>query len=373
MSRTEEFVSPVYRVQGVPLDAVRSNLYNPNAVAPPEMALLETSIWEDGLTQPVVVARDEETGHYEVIDGDHRYRTVRDVPRIRERENGELPVVVLESKSLAARMASTIRHNRARGTHDDALMAQIVGELADSGMRDPWISKQLGMDRDEVLRLKSIMGIQKVHGIAAGRPADDTDAHPETAPVQQELFDTDAERSPVYSVRAVPIDQVRANSYNPNVVKPREMRLLETSIWEDGLTQPVVVYLDEETGHYEVVDGYHRYLTVRNVARIRRREGGMLPVVLLRDADLAHRMASTIRHNRARGAHDLRRMSDIVRSAAAGYTTATGERIEGKSEAWMMKHFGMGAEELLLMRDRTPLASLYATRSFSEVPVETDA
>ncbi|OEV11349.1 hypothetical protein AN218_13390 [Streptomyces nanshensis] len=175
-------------------------------------------------------------------------------------------------------------------------------------------------------------------------------------------------RSPVYGVQAVPLDLVRANAYNPNVVKPREMRLLEISVWEDGLTQPVVVYFDEETGAYEVVDGYHRYLTVRDVQRIRDREEGMLPVVVLPEADLPHRMASTIRHNRARGAHDIRRMSSIVRSAAAGYTAATGETIEGKSDAWMMKNFGMGAEELLNMKDPKPLASAYSDREFSEVP-----
>lgn len=361
------FLSPVYDVRAVPLADVRANAYNPNAVAPAEMELLETSIWEDGITQPVVAVRDEDTGVYEVVDGYHRYRIVRDVARIREREGGMLPVVVLEGKSLAERMASTIRHNRARGAHDPELMAQIVGELVDSGMRDGWISRQLGMSRDEVLRLRQIVGVQKVMGIAPPRTADDQDAPP-AAPVQQELFAVQDGRSPVYHVQAVPLAGVRANAYNPNVVKPREMRLLETSIWMDGITQPVVVYLDEDTGAYEIVDGYHRYLTVRDTPRIRDREGGMLPAVVLPQADLAHRMASTIRHNRARGSHDIRRMSSIVQSAAAGWATATGERIEGKSDAWMMTNFGMGAEELLVMKDPKPLADQFKTRAFSEVP-----
>ncbi|WP_216311760.1 IbrB-like domain-containing protein [Streptomyces nanshensis] len=369
-ARSGKFVSPVYDVRAVPLEKVRGNLYNPNSVAPPELDLLEVSIWEDGITQPVVAVHD--AGVYEVVDGYHRYLTVRDVQRIRDREDGMLPVVVLEGKSLAERMASTIRHNRARGVHDDELMAQIVGELADSGMRDDWIRRQLGMSQDEVSRLRAIVGVQKVKKLTARRPADtEDDAAPSTAPevaVQQKLFAPGGWRSPVYGVQAVPLDLVRANAYNPNVVKPREMRLLEISVWEDGLTQPVVVYFDEETGAYEVVDGYHRYLTVRDVQRIRDREEGMLPVVVLPEADLPHRMASTIRHNRARGAHDIRRMSSIVRSAAAGYTAATGETIEGKSDAWMMKNFGMGAEELLNMKDPKPLASAYSDREFSEVP-----
>ncbi|MFE1130068.1 IbrB-like domain-containing protein [Streptomyces albidoflavus] len=367
MTIAEPYVSPVYRVQAVPLETVHANAYNPNEVAPPERELLETSIWEDGITQPVVVARDNDSGAYEVVDGYHRYLTVRDTPRIRDREDGMLPVVVLEGKSLAERMASTIRHNRARGTHDPELMAQIVGELVDSGMRDAWIIRHLGMSQDEVRQLRAIVGVQKVYGLAAPRPAGAEDELP-AAPVQPELFSVEDGRSPVYHVQAVPVGAVRANAYNPNIVKPREMRLLETSMWEDGITQPVVVYYDEEAGAYEVVDGYHRYLTVRDTRRIRDREGGMLPVVVLPEADLPRRMASTVRHNRARGTHDIRRMSAIVQSAAAGYTTATGETIEGKSDAWMMKHFGMSAEELLQRKDPKPLADRFRGRAFSEVP-----
>jgi ParB-like chromosome segregation protein Spo0J len=228
-STADAFVSPVYRVRAVPLDKIRANLYNPNAVAPPERNLLETSIWEDGITQPVVVVHNAGDDTYDVVDGEHRFLTVRDTPRIRAREDGMLPVVVLEGKSPAERMASTIRHNRARGTHDPELMAQIVGELVDSGMRDAWIRRHLGMSRDEVLRLRQVVGIQKVKEIAARRPADAEDAPP-AAPVQQELFTPEDGRSPVYHVQAVPLDAVRANAYNPNIVKPREMRLLETSI-----------------------------------------------------------------------------------------------------------------------------------------------
>ncbi|WP_217230771.1 IbrB-like domain-containing protein [Streptomyces anulatus] len=371
----QAFVSPIYRVQAVPLEKVRTNFYNPNSVAPPERELLERSMWEDGITQPSVVVHDPEADLYHLVDGEHRYLTVRDTPRIRDRENGMLPVVVLEGKTLADRMASTIRHNRARGTHDPELMAQIVGELVDSGMRDAWIRKHLGMSQDEVRQLSAIVGIQKIKHLAPNRPArtdGDNSAQPPAAAVQEELFSPDDDgRSPVYRVQAIPLDRVRANAYNPNIVKPREMRLLETSIWADGITQNTVVYLDEETGFFEIVDGYHRYLTVRDTPRIRAREGGMLPAVVLPPADLAHRMASTIRHNRARGAHDKRRMSSIVQSAAAGYTTATGEKIPGKSDAWMLTNFGMGAEELLLMKDPKPLADMFRGRPFSEAPSPT--
>jgi ParB-like chromosome segregation protein Spo0J len=153
-----EYKSPVYNVIAVPIDKVRANDYNPNAVAPPEMALLETSIWEDGYTQPVVVVYDAENDVYVVIDGFHRFKILRDSPRIREREQGMLPVVVLD-KEMSDRMASTIRHNRARGTHNIELMSTIVAELVEMGKGDAWICKHIGMSKDELLRLKQITGV----------------------------------------------------------------------------------------------------------------------------------------------------------------------------------------------------------------------
>lgn len=152
------FESPVYRVKRVPIDQVSANDYNPNSVAPPEMALLETSIWEDGYTQPVVVVYDRENDKYVVVDGFHRYCTLRDSKRIREREQGMLPVVVLD-KEMHDRMASTIRHNRARGTHNIELMSTIVSELVEMGKSDRWICKHIGMSPDELLRLKQITGV----------------------------------------------------------------------------------------------------------------------------------------------------------------------------------------------------------------------
>lgn len=153
-----DFLSPVYSVKRVPISKVTANDYNPNSVAPPEMALLETSIWEDGYTQPVVVVRDADNDRYVVVDGFHRYCVLRDSKRINEREKGMLPVVVLD-KEMHDRMASTIRHNRARGTHNIELMSTIVSELVEMGKGDHWICKHIGMSPDELLRLKQITGV----------------------------------------------------------------------------------------------------------------------------------------------------------------------------------------------------------------------
>ena len=155
---TEGFFSPVYNVLRVHIDNVRSNDYNPNAVAPPEMALLETSIWEDGYTQPIVTVFDEETDQYVVVDGFHRFMTMKNSKRIIEREQGMLPLVVLD-KQMGDRMASTIRHNRARGTHSIELMSTIVSELVEMGKGDRWICDHIGMSKDELLRLKQITGL----------------------------------------------------------------------------------------------------------------------------------------------------------------------------------------------------------------------
>jgi len=153
-----EYKSPVYDVRRVHMDRVKSNDYNPNKVAPPEMELLETSIWEDGYTQPVVTFYDNEQDKYIVVDGFHRWRTMRESDRIREREKEHLPIVVID-KAIGERMASTIRHNRARGSHNIELMSSIVAELVDIGKSDRWICKHIGMSPDELLRLKQITGV----------------------------------------------------------------------------------------------------------------------------------------------------------------------------------------------------------------------
>jgi len=158
VAHSEGFISPVYNVLRVHIDNVRANDYNPNSVAPPEMALLETSIWEDGYTQPVVTVYDDDTDQYVVVDGFHRYLTLKTSERIYKREQGMLPIVVLD-KTMENRMASTIRHNRARGSHSIELMSTIVAELVEMGKGDRWICQHIGMSKDELLRLKQITGV----------------------------------------------------------------------------------------------------------------------------------------------------------------------------------------------------------------------
>lgn len=153
-----EYKSPVYRVISVPIDKAQANTYNPNKVAPPEMRLLYESIKEDGYTMPIVCYYDKEEDIYVIVDGFHRYRVMLDHPDIYEREGGMLPVSVID-KPIDQRMASTVRHNRARGTHNVELMSSIVKELHELGRSDAWIGKHLGMDKDEILRLKQITGL----------------------------------------------------------------------------------------------------------------------------------------------------------------------------------------------------------------------
>ncbi len=150
--------SPVYNVLAVPLEKIQANSYNPNSVAPPEMKLLYQSIKEDGYTMPIVCYYLSEIDKYEIVDGFHRYTVMKTHRDIYDRENGMLPVVTIE-KDESNRMASTIRHNRARGSHDVDLMSNIVSELTQAGMSDAWIIKNIGMDADELLRLKQITGL----------------------------------------------------------------------------------------------------------------------------------------------------------------------------------------------------------------------
>ncbi|MDE6492972.1 MAG: ParB/RepB/Spo0J family partition protein [Bacteroidales bacterium] len=162
-------------------------------------------------------------------------------------------------------------------------------------------------------------------------------------------------RSPAYSVRAVPVEKIVANSYNPNVVAPPEMKLLELSIWEDGYTMPCVCYYDAEKDLYELVDGYHRYMVLKTSARIYKREKGLLPVTVI-DKDISNRMASTIRHNRARGTHNVELMSEIVSELTKA----------NMSDAWIMRNIGMDKDELLRLKQITGLAELFANREFTE-------
>lgn len=153
---------PVECVQWVKSDLVFANDYNPNSVAPPEMELLHTSIQEDGYTQPIVVWQHD--GVYEVVDGFHRNRVGKEYADITERIHGYLPVVVINNdrEDKGDRIASTIRHNRARGKHKVEAMSDIVIELKRRNWSDKKIGKELGMDADEVLRLTQITGLAEM-------------------------------------------------------------------------------------------------------------------------------------------------------------------------------------------------------------------
>jgi len=150
---------PVDCVIWVKNDTVRANDYNPNSVAPPEMELLRQSIMEDGYTQPIVSFKEEE--HITVIDGFHRNRVGKEVEDVKKRVHGRLPVVNINQwkQGRSDRMASTIRHNRARGSHSIELMSTIVSELVEMGKGDAWICKHVGMSIDELLRLKQVTGL----------------------------------------------------------------------------------------------------------------------------------------------------------------------------------------------------------------------
>ena len=152
------YKSPVYNVISVPINKIKPNTYNPNTVAPPEMRLLYESIKADGYTMPIVCYYSRENDVYIIVDGFHRYRVMLEYKDVYDRENGRLPVSVID-KPIDQRMASTIRHNRARGNHSVDLMSNIVKELHELGRSDAWISKHLGMDKDEILRLKQITGL----------------------------------------------------------------------------------------------------------------------------------------------------------------------------------------------------------------------
>ncbi|MDR1167589.1 MAG: ParB/RepB/Spo0J family partition protein [Heliobacteriaceae bacterium] len=152
------FRSPAYNVRPIPIEKIRANEYNPNSVALPEMQLLYDSIKQDGYTMPVVVYYHEEQDVYEIVDGFHRYTVMLKHDDIYNRENGLLPCSIIE-KPISDRIASTIRHNRARGSHNVDLMSNIVAELIEMGKSDKWVSKHLGMSCDEILRLKQITGL----------------------------------------------------------------------------------------------------------------------------------------------------------------------------------------------------------------------
>lgn len=150
---------PVDFVKWVKADKVQANDYNPNSVAPPEMQLLEISIINDGYTQPIVTWPLDDK--IEVIDGFHRNRVGKESKEVAARIKGYLPTVIIkkEREGKGDRMASTIRHNRARGKHAVSAMSDIVLELKKRNWSESRIGKELGMDEDEILRLCQISGL----------------------------------------------------------------------------------------------------------------------------------------------------------------------------------------------------------------------
>jgi ParB-like chromosome segregation protein Spo0J len=152
-----EMNHPVLSVRLVEAENVQSNDYNPNRVAPPEMRLLELSMVRDGITTAVVAAKNDK-GKYVIVDGFHRTQVIKYFPPVHKSIHGYVPVVEL-NKDIADRIAATVRHNLARGTHQTVLSAQLVALLKKHTWSDERIGKELGMEPDEVLRLKQVTGL----------------------------------------------------------------------------------------------------------------------------------------------------------------------------------------------------------------------
>jgi len=155
---------PVDLVLWVPAESVESNAYNPNVVAPPEFRLLEHSIDSDGYTQPVVSWERpaSQGGGREIVDGYHRGLVCKNSESVQSKTKGYLPVTTLGENRTSEndRKASTIRHNRARGVHQVEAMSEIVRDLTLRNWSEKRIAKELGMEPDEVLRLKQITGLR---------------------------------------------------------------------------------------------------------------------------------------------------------------------------------------------------------------------
>ena len=153
--------NPVDVVRWVPITKVKANEYNPNEVADTEMRLLYTSIEHDGYTQPIVTVYNEEQDTYVIVDGFHRYSILKMFDDINKKNHGHVPVTVIV-KNVADRMASTIRHNRARGKHKVMGMSKLVFDMLDEGWDDATICNELGMEPEELIRLKHITGFSKL-------------------------------------------------------------------------------------------------------------------------------------------------------------------------------------------------------------------
>jgi ParB-like chromosome segregation protein Spo0J len=151
---------PIDHVIWVPVEKVYPNSYNPNSVANKEMGLLRKSITNDGYTQPIVTIKDND-GKYCIVDGFHRYFVGKTDTEIQAKNKGCLPIVVIE-KDINERIAATVRHNRARGKHSVVNMSKLVFNMLSNGMKEEDIANELGMEAEEVMRLKHITGFSKL-------------------------------------------------------------------------------------------------------------------------------------------------------------------------------------------------------------------
>lgn len=154
---------PINDVQWIPIEKIHANNYNPNNVASQEMRLLYVSVKKDGYTQPVVVIYDDKKDRYVIVDGFHRYSIMKRYKDIYLACEGKLPCVVLKGKTMNDLMASTIRHNRARGKHSVQGMSNIVMEMLLNGATDAQICMDLGLEAEELVRLKYITGYAKLY------------------------------------------------------------------------------------------------------------------------------------------------------------------------------------------------------------------
>lgn len=164
-------------------------------------------------------------------------------------------------------------------------------------------------------------------------------------------YNLDINKHPVTHIKWVEANKIEANDYNPNKVAPTELKLLQLSIEKDGLTQPIVVW-EDSPDHYEVVDGFHRHMIGKKLGY------SHLPVAVINKdrQDRGNRIASTIRHNRARGKHVVGSMSDIVLELSR----------RNWSEKKIAKNLGMEPDEVLRLKQITGLTELFKDKDFSE-------
>jgi ParB-like chromosome segregation protein Spo0J len=174
--------------------------------------------------------------------------------------------------------------------------------------------------------------------------------------IKDVIFEVSPKRhNPIENVRWVDLKDVEANNYNPNAVALQEMKLLYTSIMHDGYTQPIVTIYDEEKRKYIIVDGFHRHCTMEYNEDLKALNGAKVPIVVI-EKDINDRMASTIRHNRARGKHSTDGMSNIVLNMLKN----------GWDDVAVCNELGLETEELVRLKHITGFSKLYADREFSK-------